>query len=247
MALKLTVRKIYPNLLVHWLNQKEVWASRNYTFYISKDQGVTFNKAVELQSSALTNLLGGSRLLTRAFRLGIRDSRELRSGTILAIADKKIFRLHDREFEAVHLFQQGRGPLREGWCEDHKGNCYLGEYVLNNQRDKSINLLKSSDDGHTWKTIRSFRNIRHIHCVQFDPFSQAVWMGTGDKDHESSIAFSENDGNTWNTIGSGNQKFRTVSLVFTEDFVYWVLCGVLYHHNRGDDPPQENPWSYLLL
>jgi hypothetical protein len=46
-------------------------------------------------------------------------------------------------------------------------------------------------------------------------------MGTGDKDHESSIAFSENDGKTWNTIGSESQKFRTVSLVFKEDFVYW--------------------------
>jgi len=236
MALTLSVQKTIPNMIVHWLDQQETWASRNYTFYISKDGGVTFSRGADLKTSSVTCLLGRSRLITRAFRLGIRDCRKLESETILAIADKKIFRSDNKEFKAVHTFERGHGPLREGWCEDDKGNCYLGEYFLNDRRDCSVNLLKSDNDGRSWKKKRSLRNIRHIHCVQFDPISHTIWMGTGDRDNESSISFSENGGETWTEIGSGNQMFRAVSLVFTDAFVYW-----------GSDAPTQQNYIYRYV
>ena len=225
-----------PNMVTHYINHDEIWASSNYTIYTSRDEGVTFNKVVDLKVPFLMRMLGRFRLSTRAFRLGIRSLRKLKNGTILAIADRKIFRLKDDQLEVVHSFKRGFGPLRVGWCEDDKGNCYLGEYFLNNRRNAPVNFLKSIDGGRSWQIIHSLRYIRHIHCVQYDPFEQKIWLGTGDRDPESSISFSEDGGETWTEIGSGDQMFRAVSLLFTEDHVYW-----------GSDSPTIQNYIYRYV
>jgi hypothetical protein len=166
-------------------------------------------------------LLGRSQLLGRALRLGVRSIRKLTSGTILLIANRKLLRMKDSTFEVAYSFVRGLGPLREGLCEDNEGTCYMGEYFLNTRRTVAVNLLKSTDDGQSWEIIRSLDNIRHIHCVQYDPFGRRIWVGTGDRDEESSISFSQDGGKSWIEIGSGDQMFRTVSLLFTKDYVYW--------------------------
>jgi hypothetical protein len=202
------------------INQ-DVWASANYTLYLSRDAGDSFSKVAEVPGPFWARLLGKFRLFERSLRLGIKSIRVLKSGTILAIAGGKIIRGQGDKFSVVHSFQNGLGPAREGWCEDGEGNCYAGEYFLNNRRKYSVNLLKSTDDGQTWRVIHSLSGIRHIHCVQYDPFENKIWMGTGDRDDESYIAFSGDGGMSWLKIGSGDQIFRAVSLIFTEDAVYW--------------------------
>jgi hypothetical protein len=223
-------------MVIHQVVQGDIWASSNYAIYKSRDEGITFKEVAGLRVPLLTQMLGKFRLPARTFRLGIRCLRRLKSGTILIVADKKVFRLEDGEFEVVYSFNKGLGPLREGLCEDIDGNCYLGEYFLNNKRNAAVNLLKSEDDGRSWKIIRSLRHIRHIHCVQFDQFSGKIWMGTGDRDEECNISFSEDEGKSWSEIGAGNQMFRAVSLMFTEDHVYW-----------GSDAPTRQNYLYRYV
>jgi hypothetical protein len=234
MSLKLIIEKTVPNMVVHSVDHEEIWASSSYTLYRSKDGGSTFDKVVDLKVPPIMRMLGRFRLSSKALRLGIRSLRILKSGTILAIADRKIFRGREDKFDVVYSFKKGFGPLPEGWCEDDKGHCYLAEYFLNNRRNTVSDLLKSSGDGQSWRVIRSLPNVRHIHCVQYDPFGRRVWMGTGDRDEESSISFSEDGGKSWTEIGSGDQMFRTVSLLFTEDYVYW-----------GTDAPTRQNYIYV--
>jgi hypothetical protein len=65
--------------------------------------------------------------------------------------------------------------------------------------------------------------IRHIHAVQFDSFSKRVWIATGDHDSECQIGFfkSAPSGSELEVVASGTQRTRAVSLLFTNDFVYW--------------------------
>lgn len=233
MSLKLIIEKTIPNMIVHWVDDGEIWASSNYALYRSKNEGINFNKEIDLRVPLWSRVLGKFRLSARGLRLGVRSLRILKSGTVLAIADRKIFRGKDGEFDIVYSFKRGFGPLREGWCEDDKGNCYLAGYFLNNKRDNVVYLLKSVDDGRSWRVIRSLHNIRHIHCVQYDPFTGRIWIGTGDRDEESSISFSEDYGKSWAEIGSGDQMFRAVSLLFTADHIYW-----------GTDAPTRQNYIY---
>lgn len=231
--MKLEIQKTMPNMIVHWVDDDVIWTSSNYSLYTSRDGGNTFSKVTDLKVPLWARLLGRFRLTARALRLGIRSLRILGTTTILAIADRKVFRLRDGELQVVHSFERGFGPLREGWCEDDKGNCYLAEYLLNNKRDTAAELLKSTDDGRSWRVILSLNNVRHIHCVQYDPFGKRIWMGTGDRDEESSISFSEDGGQSWTTIGTGDQMFRAVSMLFTGDYIYW-----------GTDAPARQNYIY---
>ncbi len=234
--MKLHIQKTIPNMVVHFIDHDEILTSSNYTIYSSRDKGITFNKIIDLKVSFLSQILVHYRLFSRGFRLGIRSLKKMNNGTILAIADRNLFRLEDEQLEVVHSFKRGFGPLREGWCEDDKGNLYLGEYFLNNKRNASVNLLKSIDNGKSWQIIRSLDDIRHIHCVQYDPFEKKIYMGTGDLDKESSIFFSEDEGETWTELGSGDQMFRTVSLLFTKDHIYW-----------GSDSPTIQNYIYRYV
>ena len=229
-------------MTVHYIDQDEIWASSNYALYRSKDEELDFEKAIDLKGLLIARILGRFRLPARLFRLGIRSLRELESGTLLVIADRKIHRLRDGQVETVYSFTRGFGPLREGWCEDDKGNVYLGEYFVNNKLGEyfvnskcrcPVRLLKSTDDGQTWRTVRLWHHAQHIHFVQYDPFSQRIWLGTGDRDEESGISFSEDEGETWVEIGSGDQMFRAVNLLFTKDHIYW-----------GTDAPTRQNYIY---
>ena len=220
-GLKLRIIRKIPGMTVHWIDGEKIIASRNYSIYISKDCGATFCKIFDVNVSSLLKILSRSRLIERGLRLGIRALLKLRSNAILCIANRRVFRFENGKLSHVFYFERGVGPLRNGLCEDEKGNVYMGEYFLNNSRKYPVKLLKSTDGGRSWEVVCFFRNIRHIHCVQYDPYEKLIWLGTGDSDRESKILFSEDGGESWRVIGSGNQMFRTMSLQFTEDHVYW--------------------------
>ncbi|MBI4333587.1 MAG: hypothetical protein HY673_20175 [Chloroflexi bacterium] len=231
------VDKTVPDLLVHHIRGKEVWASSRYTIYRGEGGLSNLSPVAETPCPLTGRLMTRCRLLRRGLRLGIRGLKILRSGTVLAIANKGMFRLRGGEIAPVHSFSHGFGPLREGWCEDEKGNVYLSEYFLNLRRNLPVTVSKSADDGQTWAPVSSFPGVRHIHCVQYDAYSKSVWLGTGDRDSESAIFFTEDEGQTWSKIGSGDQMFRAVSLLFTEDHVYWgtdapTLQNYLYRYDR---------------
>ncbi len=217
----LKIQKKIPNYVIQHIDDEEILVSSNYTIFRSQNNGRTFKSITSLPVPFYSKFMGKCDLFSRSLRLGIKSILKLTDRTILAVANRQIFRIKGDEVSTVHTFQKGFGPLRKGWCEDIYGNCYFGEYFLNNKRDFGVRLFKSEDNGRIWNVISSLDNIRHIHSVQFDPYSKNVWMCTGDKDNESNIMFSEDGGETWVIIAAGNQMFRTLSLIFTKKHVYW--------------------------
>ena len=230
MSLRLIKEKTISDLCVHWYSDGEILASKGYSICVSKDEGVSFQKTLDIPVPLITRILSKVRISSRALRLGVRTLIKLKSGTILAAANKKLFLIQKGKIQPVYCFKKGFSPLRQGWCEDNRGNCYLAEYFLNNDRSSSSEILKSSDGGQTWNVINIIESIRHIHCVQWDPFSQSIYLGTGDRDNESSIRYSQDGGKSWAILGSGDQIFRAVSLLFTKDYIYW----------GGDAPTRQN-------
>jgi hypothetical protein len=107
-------------------------------------------------------------------------------------------------------------------CQDHIGRVYLGEYWLNRER-QAVRLWRSDDDGLGWQPVHTWPagTIRHIHFVQFDPYEQLIWVGTGDADSECHISYSRDGGVSFKAIGGGSQLWRAVSLLFTPEAIFW--------------------------
>ncbi len=116
----------------------------------------------------------------------------------------------------------GRGIMSTGILNLGNGCVYIGEYFRNQER-ASVHIYQSLDYGRNWNIAYTFPKgeIRHIHAIQRDPFTNKLWVCTGDEDKECMIAFSEDGFKSIEPIGSGSQQWRTCQLVFKKEAVYW--------------------------
>jgi len=117
----------------------------------------------------------------------------------------------------------GRNPMYNGFLNLDNQQLYIAEYGKPTNIGKRV--FRSIDDGYTWQCVYQFdsEEIRHIHCLMWDPFEEKIWIGTGDSDEESRILKADKDFKKVEQIGTGNQHFRTCHFIFKEDFVEWFM------------------------
>jgi hypothetical protein len=65
--------------------------------------------------------------------------------------------------------------------------------------------------------------VRHIHVLAVDPYTGDLWVGTGDRDVHCRLYCSTDRGETFRIVGMGSQAWRTLSVWFTERYVYWNM------------------------
>lgn len=132
------------------------------------------------------------------------------------------------------------GVLPMGVCI-HDGEIYLGEYPLD---DGAVpRILRSSDVGRTWTPALELPDVRHIHSIQTDPYTDDLWVTTGDTDIECRIG-RLSDGE-FEVVGEGDQRWRAVELVFTPSSIIWGMDCVYADQNHifrldRDEINQEN-------
>lgn len=225
MAYQLKILDKLYGVKAHQIEGDILWASAGYSVYaINLEHDIT-EKTGRVRTNIINSFLSRLAVFKRLARLDIHNLYVLRSGTILTFADSCIFRSTDNgnNFIRVHSFPKRTKPLPSGVCEDGSGQAYYGEYFLNSERKDEVGIYRSGDDGLTWKLVYSFPpgKIRHVHAVQYDAFSDSVWVTTGDEDEECSIGYSKNSLETLEIISSGSQEWRAVSLMFTDKHVWW--------------------------
>jgi hypothetical protein len=114
-----------------------------------------------------------------------------------------------------------------------KNGIFFGEYGPNKNKTK-VPVWASYDDGRSWKIIYNFPSysIKHIHGIYNDPFENNLWITTGDSNGECYLFKVPNK--KFNNIikyGDGSQKWRSVSLLFKENYIIWGMDSPLQTSN----------------
>ncbi|MCL0090489.1 hypothetical protein M1O13_00585 [Dehalococcoidia bacterium] len=220
--MKLKVERTVPNLRLHTVINGRLIASRGYRIYKSNDNGETWAFCNRLPVHFCKQLLSKNRLVSRALRLGISQIRQIFEDRLLICCDRGMF-LSELSFS---YFQRTDVPARFFQLLD--GNIcvtpeyvYYGEYIINPKR-KEVNVFRTEDGVH-WESVYCFpeKTIRHIHVLQYDPFSNKIWFSTGDADAECILGFADLDFSSVFIIGENSQKWRCLEFIFTEGSVYW--------------------------
>lgn len=116
----------------------------------------------------------------------------------------------------------GRGIMSTGITNANDSIIFFGEYFANPKKT-NVRIFKSNNSGMTWEIAYDFQpdKIRHIHALQQDPYTDRMWICTGDINRESIIGWSTDNYKSIVPLGKGSQIWRACQLVFTEGAVYW--------------------------
>lgn len=138
------------------------------------------------------------------------------------IARKAIFKLNPqtKTFEVCRRISRGSRPMN--LCQASDGVILYGEYFFNPDR-VAVNVYKSEDKGKSWTVAYTFKQgeINHIHGIFKDPYSDGLWIFTGDDDIACIAGYSEDDFMTLYKRFEGKQKYRVCVPLFREkDIIY---------------------------
>jgi hypothetical protein len=230
MATKIT--SVLPRIRIHTVINEFLIASRGYSILKSPDNGRTWTVSGTLPIPAPKFLLSKSRIISRALRMGIHQIRQIQNDKILIWCDNCIF-LSDpslSDFKRINLNSPFFQVLDNNICVTPEFT-YYGEYIPNYKKNE-VRIFRTRD-GENWETLYSFpkKSIKHIHLLQFDPFSQKVWFSTGDEDSECLLGYANSDFSDIEIVGKDQQHWRSLELLFTPEKIYW-----------GTDNPDRQNW-----
>jgi len=148
-----------------------------------------------------------------------------RDGVVVLYQGKIYF--FDLKFNKLNFIddlKQCRNVLHGGVAVTSSG-IFFGEYGHNPSRD-AVPIWKSADDGKSFTIVVELdeRQIKHIHGVYADKFSDSLWIVTGDFDGECFVIESVDDSfSNLKWYGDGTQNWRPVSLFFLPETIIWVM------------------------
>jgi hypothetical protein len=177
-----------------------------------------------------------NRLTARLFRDGFHALSVLPSRRLVAAVPGSIVALGpgETEFRQTHAITRGTRPLHITAVPG--GAVYWGEYFDNASRDE-VHIYASSDGGLTWSVAYTFPKgaIRHVHNIIHDPWSDCLWILTGDYADECRILRAACDFSQVEVVLRGKQQARAVAAIPTEDALYF-----------SSDTPLEQNFIYRL-
>ncbi|WP_156092832.1 hypothetical protein [Rhodovibrio salinarum] len=102
------------------------------------------------------------------------------------------------------------------------GSIVFGEYFSNHARE-AVNVYRVRPGELNVEIVYRFPpgEIRHIHSINWDPYTERAFVATGDIGLECRIVAFDSDFKNFETIGSGTEAWRAISLEFSPDSIYF--------------------------
>lgn len=159
----------------------------------------------------------------RLFRAEITHLYHFQNDTWMCIAKKALFRYNKGNglFEKCCDIEKGSRPMN--LCQAIDGTIYYGEYCYNPER-KPMRIYQSKNNGDTWSVAYEFKSgeINHIHGIFNDPYTDRLWVATGDDDAACIFGYTEDGFKTLIKQYEGTQQYRVCVPLFTENEIIFA-------------------------
>lgn len=208
--------------VVEWAENGNYILSRRHQIFRSSHISEKPKLIGEVAAPFWRELASASRLGQRLLRFSVNCIVPIADDALFISFDKTVGLLKDRKYTPINGLQRPCRILRSGVARDNSGDLYFGEYLANEERT-SVILYRYSPGTDSVTIAHEFPagTIRHIHGVYFDRFDNSLVCLTGDADHECKMVRSRDGFRTIEIVGQGDESWRAVSAVFTEDAVFY--------------------------
>lgn len=209
----------------HYCSEQLNIYSKAYNVYVQSNNEEMLK--IEIPHSKLDILSSKFRILSRLFRTdkcNVFVINEQERSLLIIRRGTVYFYSKSQGLIPKFELKNCRNLMHIDLCRLPNGVICFGEYG-NNQERSEVPIYISKDNGESWEIIYEFKpgEIKHIHNIQFDSFSNTIWCCTGDLLGECKLVNFDLNFKVLKIVGDGSQFYRTCRLFFKKDFIFWLM------------------------
>jgi hypothetical protein len=197
-----------------------ILSRRNRLFH--RAPGRAPRPAAQIPAPAWKAAASRLRLVQRLLRFTTQNVLRLPDGSWFVTFDRRIGVVRDGRYRQLEGMRRPFRVLRSACALAADGNVYLGEYYRNPERD-DVCVYRYTPGTSRLEEVHRFPagEVRHIHGIYRDPFTDKLWCLTGDRDDECRFMTTDDGFGHLELVGAGDESWRCVSVQFTERHVYY--------------------------
>jgi hypothetical protein len=208
---------------VEWADSETFWYSRRNRLFASscgKADSPLFITAIN--APRWKQVISRLRLCQRFLRFLVTNVIVLRNGDMFVAFDKTVGIVHEGKYKELKGLKRPCRIMRGGCAVDDEGAVYFGEYTIH-AGQVPIAIYKYQPGDSELRNVYEFpaSSIRHVHGIYKDPYSPSMFCLTGDYGAQCKVLRTDDGFKTTVVVGEGNEKWRAVSMVFTENHLYY--------------------------
>lgn len=202
--------------------QENFILSKANSLYNTKDLRKPFEKIAEIKAPLWKKFSSNFRPAQRLLRFMVTNVIPLENNDLFVTFDKSVGLIKNGNYKSLEGLERPCRVLRSACAIDNKGDIYFGEYLANPEREEMFVYRFIKESGFLEKIFTFKKNeIRHIHGLYFDKFTNAIYCLTGDEKRECKILKTTDGFKKTEIIGEGDESWRAVSLLFSEDNFFY--------------------------
>lgn len=209
---------------VEWAEPDNFILSRRNQLFHSTSLKPPFKQIAMIDAPSWKQALSRLRLAQRLLRFIVTNVIPLANGDLFVTFDKTVGVVRNGKFQALTGLARPCRVLRSACAIDPGGDIYFGEYLTNEERG-AMRIYRHTPGADSLHIAYTFppNNIRHIHGLYFDEFTKSIFCLTGDAEQESQILRSFDGFQTVEIVGRGDETWRAVSVLFTEEAFFYGM------------------------
>ena len=209
---------------VEWAEAGNFYISRRNVLFHSKNLKPPFEKLAVIDAPSWKQFASNFRLAQRLLRFQATNVIPLANGDLFVTFDKIVGIVRNGKFQTLNGLERPCRVLRSACAVDADGNIFFGEYLANDERGE-MRVYKYKSGGDALEIIYTFPpdSIKHIHGIYFDEFTKSLFCLTGDDEKECQILQTFDEFQTVKVTGSGDETWRAVSVLFTENALFYGM------------------------
>jgi hypothetical protein len=209
---------------VEWAEPGNFFLSRRNRIFHSSTLTSPFEPLALIGAPAWKAAASGIRLAQRLLRFMVTNVVPLRGGEIFVTFDRSVGVIRDGKYRQLGGLVRPCRVLRSACAVGRDGSVFFGEYLANDQRGE-MRIYKYSPGADNITISYTFppNSIKHVHGIYFDEVDGSLVCLTGDNENECRILRTDDEFRTVETIGEGDETWRAVSVLFSDDSFFYGM------------------------